>query len=359
MSFLWPDLLWLMLLAPLPILLRLWLDRRRRRDGLGASALARMHTQAGIRSRWRRRLPALLLLLALGAMLLAVARPTARLTLPSPNEVVVLAIDVSGSMNADDVEPTRLLAAQQAARSFVASLPSRTRVSIVSFASSASIVLPPTRNRVDIESAFERLQTQPGTAVGSAILIGLKALFPDIDIDMRSRRPRVVLAGEPAGAPTTGSTAFEEAGADDSPRVPEALATEAGATEWGAIVLLTDGQTNAGADPVESAKIAAALGIRVFPVGFGTPDGVVLESDGWSMRVRLDDEILQEIADLTLGDYAVADTALDLRKVYDELSLRLSVEAQDVEITGLLSALGLLLLLLSAGLSLRWFNRVV
>ncbi|MEZ5660786.1 MAG: VWA domain-containing protein [Burkholderiaceae bacterium] len=360
MTFLWPDLLWLLLLAALPLALRAWLNRSRRADGDALRGLARMHTGSPARKRARQRLPLLLMVLALLAMLFSVARPTARMSLPTANEIVVLAIDVSGSMAADDIQPTRLEAAQRAAHSFVASLPSNTRVSIVSFASSASVVLPPTRDRVDIERAIDQLQTQPGTAVGSAILMGLKALYPDIVIDMRTRSPRVLSAEDTREPRARERGSALDGDADDlRPAVPESMAVEPGSAQWAAIVLLTDGQTNAGSDPIESARIAAALGVRVFPVGFGTAEGMVLKRDGWSMRVRLDQETLQEVADITLGELYLADDALDLRQVYDELSLRLTVETREVEITGLVSALALILLLISAGLSLRWFNRAV
>ncbi len=351
MTFVWPQLLWLLLLVPLLVLVQMLLGWARRRRGDALGGLARMHTGGGSRTRLRRWLPPLLLLVALAGMLLAVARPTARLSLPSANEVVVLAIDVSGSMTADDLEPSRLAAAQEAAREFVATLPASSRVSIVSFASSASILLPPTRDRADIDSAISRLQVQPGTAVGSAILIGLKALFPDLEIDMRSSTPKL-LGPDEAGSDAPG----------DGPRdgsIAGGTAPEPGEADWAAIVLLTDGEANAGSDPVESARIAASLGVRVYPVGIGTPEGMVLNRDGWSMRVRLDESTLREIADVTAGDYYFADDSLDLRRVYNALGTRLSVETREFEITGLVSAAALLVLLLSAGLSLRWSNRVI
>lgn len=346
MKFLWPDTLWLLLLVPLMLVVQRIVDHRRRRAGDTLAGLGRMHTRRVAESRWRRRLPPLLLMTAITAMLFSVARPTATLTLPSANEVVVLAMDVSGSMNADDIEPNRLASAQAAARSFVEALPGRTRVGIVSFASSASIMLPPSRDRVDIGNALERLQTQPGTAVGSAILMGLKALFPELEIDMRRSRPRLLEDGQEIAPETPGGAiAPGDAGDRDA--------------DWAAIVLLTDGQSNAGPDPVESARLAASLGVRVFPVGIGTAEGKVLQHEGWSMRVRLDEDTLRQIAEITGGQYYVADDAPDLRRVYDALSTRLALENREVEITGLVSAGALLLLLVSAGLSLRWFNRVV
>jgi Ca-activated chloride channel family protein len=247
--------------------------------------------------------------------------------LPSSHETVILAIDVSGSMRATDVEPTRIEAAQAAARAFVAEQPASARIGVVAFGGAAALVQPPTANRSDVLAAIEQLQLQHATAIGSGLLVSLKALFPQLEFDVR-RKP------------------------DIKPVAPGSHASAA-------IILLSDGQSTAGPDPVEAARLAAERGVRVFTVGVGTDNGQILTGEGWSMRVRLDEETLKTIADLTRGEYFYAANATALRKVYESLRAKLVLERKQVEITALFSAIGAATVLLSATLSLLWFNRIL
>jgi len=251
---------------------------------------------------------------------------------------VILAIDVSGSMRANDVEPSRLEAAQAAARTFIAQQPRSTRIGVVAFAGSAALVQPPTTNRTDILAAIDHLQLQHATAVGSGLLVSLKALFPQQDFEVPPPRMRNAAAGA--------------SGAEFRPVPP-------GSYTAGAIVLLSDGQTTTGPDPVEAARLAAARGVRVFTVGVGTDNGQLLTGEGWSMRVRLDEDALKAIADLTRAEYFYAGNALDLKKVYQSLRSKLVMEKKETEITALFSAIAAATVLLSATLSLLWFNRVL
>jgi Ca-activated chloride channel family protein len=288
---------------------------------------------------WRRHLPPALLAVALAAMITAIARPAAVITLPTSHETVILAIDVSGSMRANDVEPTRIEAAQAAARAFVDEQPRSTRIGIVAFAGSAALVQPPTSNRRDVIAAIDQLQLQHATAVGSGLLVSLKAIFPQSDFEVAEPRMRNAAAGASA-----------EPGFKPVPPGSYAAA---------AIVLLTDGQTTAGPDPVDAARLAAERGVRVFTVGVGTEHGQILTGEGWSMRVRLDEEPLKAIADLTRAEYFYAGTATDLKKVYQSLRSKLVMEKKETEITALFSAIAAAIVLLSATLSLLWFNRVL
>lgn len=347
MKFLWPDLLWMLLIVPLAILGYRWLLRRR---SPGAVRFASMgSTQAGTAGRrWRRRIPPALFLLALVCMLFGLSRPTTEVMLPSQHETIVLAIDVSGSMRAQDVEPSRLEAAQAAARDFIESLPSSTRVGVVAFASTASMVQAPTRSRDAVMQAIDRFELQRGTAVGSGILIALKTLFPDAEFDLRRANPRAGGAARSLDAPAgTG-------GAADAAPKP----VEPGSFGSAAVILLTDGQTTTGPDPIESARLAAERGVRVYTVGIGTREGYTIESDGWSMRVRLDEEVLKQIAQSTRAEYFFAENAAELSRVYDTLTSRLVFEARETEITALLAALAALWLVLGSGLSMWWYNRV-
>jgi Ca-activated chloride channel family protein len=300
----------------------------------------------GAGQRFRRHVPPLLFLLALTVLVVAIARPTATITLPSQHETIILAMDVSGSMRAADVEPNRIGAAQAAARAFVADQPASARIGVVSFAATASVVQPPTRNREDILAAIDRFQLQRGTAVGSGILVSLKTIFPDVEFDLRGSNPR----DDPRGVP------LDKAGASGKAAPKTVLP---GSYTSAAIILLTDGQTTTGPNPIEAARMAADRGVRVFTVGIGTPNGEILGSEGWSMRVRLDEESLKTIANVTHGEYFYASNAMDLKKVYESLNTRLALETRQTEVTALLAAAAAVITLLAAFLSMLWFNRIL
>jgi Ca-activated chloride channel family protein len=334
MTFLWPQFLWLLAAVPASIALYLFLLHRQKRSAVRYASLAIFKQSVGKTLWWRRHLPPAVLLVGVIAMIAAIARPAAVITLPSSHETVILAIDVSGSMRANDVEPSRIEAAQAAARTFVNEQPRSTRIGIVAFAGSAALVQPPTANRRDVLGAIEQLQLQHATAIGSGILVSLKAIFPEETFDVVPPRLR--------------NTSHQ----DFKPVPPGSYASAA-------IVLLTDGQTTTGPDPVEAARLAAARGVRVFTVGVGTDNGQILTGEGWSMRVRLDEEPLKAIADLTRAEYFYAGTALDLKKVYQSLRSKLVMEKKETEITAIFSAIAAATVLLSATLSLLWFNRIL
>ena len=329
MTFLWPQLLWLCGLVPLLVLGYFVILHRQKKSAVRYASL-RLVREAARGSPLRRHLPPLLFLVALAAMLVAMARPAAIVRLPSQHETVILSIDVSGSMKAKDVAPDRMTAAREAARAFVAEQPRSTRIGIVEFSGTASLVQPPTQNRDELDAALERLQPQLSTAVGSGILVALKAIFPDALLDIQSGKALVAHH-----------------------------AAEPGSHKAAAIILLSDGETNAGPDPLQAAQTAAQFGVRVFTVAFGTAEGDVIQGEGWSMRVHVDERTLREIADITGGEYFQARTAPDLRKVYQTLNSRLGLERRETEITALFAGAAALAAMLAAGLSLAWFNRVL
>ncbi len=189
-TFLWPDLLWLLAVVPLLVLAYWLLLRRKKQVAVRYASLAMVKDAMGAGQRFAGMCRRSLFLASLTLMIVAIARPQAVVTLPSQHETIILAMDVSGSMRAADVEPNRLVAAQNAARAFVNDQPQRTRVGIVSFAGTAAVVQPPTKNREDIIAAIDRFQLQRGTAVGSGILVSLKTMFPDAEFDLRSWNPR-------------------------------------------------------------------------------------------------------------------------------------------------------------------------
>lgn len=336
MSFLWPKMLWLLAAVPALVAAYFWALSRKKKAALRYASLAMVRDAMGKGPGWRRHLPPLLFLAAFIVMLAAAARPAAVVTLPSEHETVILAIDVSGSMRAADVEPTRLEAAQAAARAFVADQPGHTRIGVVAFAGSASLVQPPTHDRAAINAAIGQFQLQHATAIGSGILVSLKAIFPDLEFDLQRARARPAAAG--------GSTA---------------PAVSPGSYSSAAVILLTDGQTTTGPDPIDAAQRAAERGVRVFTVGVGTAQGEILSGEGWSIRVRLDEDTLRNIADMTRGEYFHAATASDLKRVYEVLNSRLVLEKRDTEITALFSVAAAALAAAAALLSLIWFNRIL
>ncbi|HEV8314729.1 MAG TPA: VWA domain-containing protein [Burkholderiaceae bacterium] len=343
MNFLWPTALWLMPLVPLLVLAYVWLLRRRKKNPLSYASLALVKQALGQTSRWKRHLPPALMLLAIGVLLFAAARPTAVIKLPSAQETIILAMDVSGSMRAADVQPSRLVAAQEAAKAFVGELPRHVRIGVVSFAGTAAVVQAPTQSREDVVAAIDRFQLQRGTAIGSGIVLSLATLFPDAGIDL-SQITGARLMPAPLG---------------EKQDAPKFKPVEPGSYNTGAIILLTDGQRTTGPDPLDAAKMAAERGVRVYTVGIGTTQGEIIGFEGWSMRVRLDEETLKNIALLTRAEYFYAGTAADLKKVYEGLSSKLVVEKKETEITALFAAIGALLALIAASLSVWWFGRVV
>jgi len=346
MTFLWPELLWLLLMLPVLVALYLWLLKRRRKQALPYANLALVRQALGTGQGWRRHLPPLLFLLALTVLLVAASRPFAVVRLPSQKETIMLAMDVSGSMRATDVEPNRLVAAQNAAKTFLAELPRHVKVGITAFAGTASVVQPPTLSREDLVAAIDKFQMQRGTAIGNGIVMSLAEIFPDADID---------LAKMQYGSQQRGTSLDEKP--KEGKRSYEPVA--AGSFSSAAIILLTDGQRTTGVDPMEAAKLAADYGVRVYTVGIGTVQGETIGFEGWSMRVRLDEESLKAIAARTQAEYFYAGTAQDLKKVYSTLSAKLTVEKRETEISGLMALLGAALALVAAGLSVLWFNRVM
>jgi Ca-activated chloride channel family protein len=346
MTFLWPDMLWLLLLVPALVAAYLLLLRRRRRAALRYANLRLVQEALGAGGRLRRHLPPLLFLLALATLLLAVARPAALVLLPTQRQTIILAMDVSGSMRARDVEPNRLVAAQEAAKSFVADLPRGVRVGVVAFAGTAAVVQAPTHNRDDVYAAIDRFQLQRGTAIGSGIILSLATIFPEAGIDVSES---IYGGGTRSAAPLDPARRTEK---------PAFVPVPPGSYAAAAVILLTDGQRTTGPDSLEAARMAAQRGVRVFTVGVGTTSGEVIGFEGWSFRARLDEETLKAIADLTRGEYFHAGTAMDLKKVYRNLNTRLEFEKRPTEITALFAAAAALLALASGILSLLWFHRI-
>jgi Ca-activated chloride channel family protein len=342
MNFLWQEALWLLLLLPLLVWAYVWLLKRRKKTAIAWSSLTVVKEAMGNQRLWRRHVPPALLLLAMAALIVASARPTAVITLPLVEQTVILAMDVSGSMRATDVEPNRLVASQNAAKAFINELPRAVRVGVVSFAGTAAIVQPPTLSREDVVAAIDRFQLQRATAIGSGLILSLAAIFPDAGIDLSQ---------------VTGARLMPKA-LGEQPKEKEFTPVEPGSYTSAAIILLTDGQRTTGPDSMDAAKMAADRGVKVYTVGIGTKEGDTIGFEGWSMRVRLDEDTLKQVAAATRAEYFYAGNALDLKKVYQSLGSRLSAQKKETEITALFAGAGALLVLVAAALSVWWFGRV-
>jgi Ca-activated chloride channel family protein len=363
LSFLWPTFLWLLLLVPLAVGLYVLLLYRRKKTALRYANLSMVKAAMGAVG-WRRHVPPALMLLALTLLLIAVARPTAVVSLPSTRATVILAMDVSGSMRATDVTPSRVEAAQAAAKQYIKSQPKDVVIGIVAFAATAFLVQSPTVDHTALFNAIDHFELQRGTAVGSGILTALSSIFPREDFPIANYYSGGFGNGS-GGFGFGGGDRFNRFGGrslgDRGPGGPpkKHVPVEPGSYKNAVIILLTDGQTNAGYDPVEAARIASEYGVKVYTVGFGTTRGNVVGFGGFSMRAQLDEDALKKIADMTRGRYFHAATADDLKAVYGVLSKQLVMETQQMEISSFFAAAAAIVMLISAGLSLAWFSRVI
>jgi Ca-activated chloride channel family protein len=337
MQVMWPAALLLLGLPPLLVGLYLWVLRRRRRYAVRFSSLALVREALPRYSQLRRHLPFALLLLALASLSIAMARPVATVQVPSGRATIVLAMDVSRSMLANDIPPNRIAAAQQAALSFVERQEAGTQIAIVAFAGFAELVQQPTSDQEALETAIASLTTGRGTAIGSGIAEALD-----------------VIAGRGIGL---GSSSADLAA---GPAVPP------GGYVPDIVVLLTDGVTTTGPAPLDVAEQAAARGVRVYTIGFGTENGGMVPGGGFGQggggggfgggrfRRGIDEATLQQIAEMTGGAYYVAESADELQQVFRELPLSLATRQETTEVSFAFVALGTLLSALAVGLSLRW-----
>lgn len=354
MSFVWPQYLWLLLIVPVLVAAYIALLRRKK-EAVRYANVGLVKAAIGPAQRFRRHIPPLLFLLALIGVLIAAARPSAVVTLPSDARTIIMAMDVSLSMRATDVDPNRIVAAQNAAKEFVKELPPDIKCGIVTFAGTAVLVQPPTQNREDLVAAIDRFELQRHTAIGSGIIVSLATLFPDEGIDLEQQ-----LFGSGFGSRKDKD---KEKAKEDRKLKPEqkkeAKVVPPGSYKSAAIILLTDGRRTTGPDPMDAARMAADHGVRVFTVGFGSAAGGAVDMDGMSIYMRFDEETLKGIAGITQAEYFHAASAQDLKKIYEGLNTKFALERKETEISAIFAGIAALLALASAVLSLLWFNRLV
>ena len=348
MHFIWPHFLWCFSLALALPLVYLWLLKRKQRFAFTYSNLSIIRQALGPRHSWRRHTPPALLWLALCGAIVGAARPTAQVTLPADYMTLVLAVDVSRSMLAEDVEPNRIQAAQATVKDFLRDLPNNIRVGIVSFAGTAQLVQQITDEREALVASVDRFQLQRGTATGSGLLLALSTLLPSSGVDLQA-----AIYGDEFGR--WGSKPLTER-KPSAPVAPAAPPVPPGSYTNGAIILLSDGRRTNGPDPLAAAKQAAQRGVRVYTVAFGTPNGFIPGWEGSSFYARVDEQALQAIAKITEGEFFRAGNSQDLKEVYRHLSSKFSLERRDTEISALFGALALALTILALCLSLVWFK---
>jgi Ca-activated chloride channel family protein len=344
MNFLAPQMLLGLLLVPIAIGFYLWAQRRRSQYAVRFTNLALLSNLAPRRPAWRRHLPPVLYLGAIAALLIGLARPTMVLAVPREDATVILAMDVSGSMRATDVSPTRLDAAKASALSFIAQLPAGVRVGIVSFASEPVTLVSPTADRAQLKTAIAGLTARDGTAMGDA-------LMQVLDI---AQQIQTGAAETPDATATPGASAAP--GSSAAPTTPAAQPLVA-------TILLSDGANSVGdAMPLDAAQRAKAMGVPIYTIALGTPQGVVKVQDQFGRMVTLevppDTATLKQIASITGGTAFTAPTAEQLSSVYDNLQSRIGYTQETQEVTFALVGAGLLMVLAGAGLSAVWFGRL-
>jgi Ca-activated chloride channel family protein len=353
MNFLAPELLLGLLLIPVAIGFYLWAQRRRSRYAVRFTNLDLLANIAPSRPSWRRHLPPALYLGAIAALLIGLARPTMVVATPREDATVILTMDVSGSMKATDVSPSRLDAARAAAESFIDQLPPKVRVGIVAFATQPVTLVSPTTDRAQLKTALATLRPRDGTAMGDALnqVLDIAGSIQASDPNAPDASPAPATPA-PAGSAAPGATGKAVGPADLPSNQPLVAA-----------ILLSDGANSVGeTDPLDAARRAATMGVPIYTIALGTPSGSIQVRDDNGQLVTVpvppDHDTLQKIADTTGGTAFDAPTAKDLASVYDNLQSRVGYIDQTQEVTVGLVAAGLLLVVIGAGLSAVWFGRL-
>jgi Ca-activated chloride channel family protein len=331
MSFIWPSMLIFLIAAPLLVVLYLRLLQRRQRiiTQYGSFGLLNSAKQS---PGFRRHVPPLIFLVALTLLILALSRPQTVVSLPRMEGTVILAFDVSGSMAADDLKPTRMEAAKVAAQDFVELQPPNVPIGVIAFSDGGLAVQIPTNDRDEVLAAIKRLTPQRSTGLGNGIIAAINTLLTGT-----KTRYYTNITPTPTPSPTP---------------MPAGVYTNA------VIVLLTDGENNQQPDPLTVAKAAADRGIRIFTVGIGSPAGANVKIDGFTIHTQLDEAMLKQLAQNTGGTYFNAQSTDELRSIYGKLDTQLIVKPQKQEITYLLAGASILLLLIGSMFSLLWFSRL-
>lgn len=345
MTFLWPSMLLSLLVVPLIILLYLRIQRRRQSAAAGFERFG-VRDEKRSRPGFRRHIPPLIFLLGLVLLMVALARPQAEIDLPRVEGTVVLVFDVSGSMAAADVEPSRMEAAKQAATEFVRSQPETVQIGVVTFSGNGFTVQSPTNDQNRLLDAINRLKPQTGTSLGQGILVALNTIAVDAGF-------------EPAALPTPDSSGTRQEDFWGGSSGEALLASlPAGPYPPSVIVLLSDGENNQNIDPLAAAHAAAERSVRIDTIGFGTSAGTVLEIEGFSVHTALNEAALRDIAALAGGQYYHPQSDQNPQEIYKNLTPELVVKPESMEITSVFTAASIVVLLFGALFSMLWFARL-
>jgi len=327
LTFVWPQLLWFLLIVPMAVA-AYFVIRRHERSTLGSM------------------IGGVMVVLGLIGLLLAVARPKVELNLPTRADELMVVLDVSGSMSADDITPNRLEVAKATLKDMIATQPPSTRLGLVTTAATATMIQASTTERDRLLGALDTVNIQIGSALGSGLLIGLSELLPSAGIDVQALMNDSIQRGDLNDEPSW----------QPDPNVER----PAGSNRSKAMVLISDGGSNVGPDVLQMAELAAKLGIRINTIGIGTPEGAVVKAEGVSQRVQLEAAVLAEIADITLGKYYEGASSQDLEQIFEDIEASLSFERrQSMEVSSLMLLFGMLLLLIGMGSKLTRQGRLV
>lgn len=331
MSFIWSSMLGLLLVVPLLVLVYVLMQRQRKnvvtQSGFG---MVRTSSTTDV----RRHIPAMIFLLGLTILIFSVARPQATVNLPKYEGTVILVFDVSGSMAADDIEPTRMEAAKSAAYDFVKDQPTNVRIGVVAFSDGGLNVQTPGVNREETLATIERLVPRRGTSLGNGVLVALNTIAVD--------------AGNPPLIDTSNLPA-----ADDQ------LATPQGWYPSAVVVLFSDGENNDSPDPLEITDLAIDLSVRIYTIGVGSTEGATIKVEGMNIHTQLNEPLLAQIAETSGGQYYFAGDETELRQIYNDLEPSFSIKPEELELTSLLAGISILVFLVGGALSLLWFGRVI
>lgn len=329
MSFASPTMLVLLVLVPLAVAGYVRVARRRSERSAALAAQGFAPTSAARRLRQARHVPAVLFLTALVVMVVACARPQLRVGLPHREGVVILAFDVSNSMLATDLKPTRMDAAKAAAKAFVDKQPDTIKIGVVAFNNGALVTQQPTSDRSEALAAIDRLSSTGATSLGQGIFASLSAI-----------------AGKPLSLP-------KDASPDDVGDI------DIGYYGSAAIVLLSDGENTSGPDASAVAQLASTAGVHIYPIGIGSTQGTVLQINGFSVATALDAQTLKQIASVTNGTYYNATDSTTLAQIYRNIDLRTVTDPKETEVTALFAGVSTILLLIGGVMSMLWFGRLV
>lgn len=334
MSFVWSSLLIMLLWVPVLAFVYVRMQQRRRDLNARYGDMSWVTDTRGGKLGSRRHLPPVFFLAGITVLLFSLARPQAIIRLPRLEGTVILTFDVSGSMAAEDLKPTRIEAAKAAASQFVKNQPSSVSIGVVAFSDGGIAVQPPTDDHNETLDTIDRLVPRRGTSMGNGILVALNTI--------------ALAQGDPAILKTSSS--------DTDPAEP--VDQPQGWYPSSVIVLLTDGENNQNPDPIAAADLAADLGVRVYTVGVGSPEGIDLNVEGFVVHTQLDEQMLRQVSEISGGQYYSAANEEELFRIYDDLKPKLSVRTEEMEITSILAGIGMLAFLIGGIISFRWFGRL-